>query len=79
LTIRFGSGDADYALRVFLRHYRQLSAIGFLTADKILEVGPGRNLGTSVLMWAMNHSQVAGPVTVILWDAFPNMVVDANA
>ena len=30
-------------------------------------------------MWGMNHSRAAGPVTVILWDAFPNMVVDGNA
>jgi len=59
-------------------HYRQLSAAGFCTADKILEAGPGRNVGTSLLMWALNHSR-GGAVTVILWDVFPNMVVDANA
>ena len=75
----FGRGDADYALSVFLHHYRQLSATGFRSADKILEVGPGQNLGTSVLMWALNHSRAAGMVTVILWDVFPNMIVDANA
>jgi hypothetical protein len=63
LTIHFGGGDADYALRVFLRHFRQLSAAGFRTADKILEVGPGRNLGTSVLMWALNHA--ANDVTLV--------------
>ena len=79
LATHFGPDDADYAIGVFLRHYRQLSANGFRTADKILEVGPGRNLGTSVLMWAMNHLRAAGTVTVILWDAFPNMIVDANA
>jgi hypothetical protein len=30
-------------------------------------------------MWALNHSRSAGMVTVILWDVFPNMMVDANA
>jgi hypothetical protein len=79
LATDFGPDDADYAISVFLRHYRQLSANGFRTAGKILEVGPGRNLGTSLLMWTMNHSRAAGTVTVILWDIFPNMIVNANA
>ena len=71
LATRFGRDDADYALSVFLHHYRQLSAAGFRTADKILEVGPGRNVGTSLLMWALNHARSGRAVTVILWDAFP--------
>jgi hypothetical protein len=79
LAHRFGRGDADYAVRVFLHHYRQLSAAGFRVADKVMEIGPGRNVGTSLLMWALNHSRSGRAVTVILWDVFPNMVVDADA
>ena len=48
LANRFGRGDAEYALNVFLHHYRQLSAAGFHAVDKILEVGPGRNAGTAL-------------------------------
>jgi len=79
LANRFGPGDAEYAISVFLHHYRQLSAAGFPGADKILEVGPGQNVGTSLLMWALNHSQFGRAVTVILWDVFPNMVVDPES
>lgn len=76
---RFGRGDPDYAVRVFLHHYRQLSAAGFQAADTVMEVGPGRNLGTALLMWALNQSRSNRGVTVILWDIFPNMVVDADS
>lgn len=79
LATCFGRGDADYAVRVFLHHYRHLSASGFRAADTILEVGPGRNVGTALLMWALNRSRCVGAVTVTLWDVFPNMVVDADA
>ena len=78
LAHRFGRSDADYAIRVFMHHYQQLSTAGFRAADKILEVGPGQNVGTSLLMWALNHARSGRAVTVILWDVFPNMVVDAN-
>lgn len=79
LATRFGRSDADYAIRVFLHHHQQLSASGFRVADKVMEVGPGRNVGTSLLMWALNHSRSRRAVSVILWDVFPNMVVDAEA
>ena len=79
LANHFGRSDADYALSVFLHHYRQLSAAGFHAADRLLEVGPGRNVGTALLMWALNLGRVNQPVTMILWDIFPNMVVDADA
>jgi hypothetical protein len=79
LAIHFGSNDAEYAVGVFLRHYRQLRSAGFRTANKILEVGPGRNLGTALLMWALNQMRSGERVAVILWDVFPNMKVDANA
>lgn len=78
LAERFGRDDADYAVKVFLHHYRQLSVAGFHSAEKILEIGPGRNLGTSLLMWALNHSRETKTVTMILWDVFPNMVLDMN-
>jgi hypothetical protein len=77
LANRFGRGDAEYALNVFLHHYRQLSAAGFHAVDKILEVGPGRNAGTALMMWALNRSR-GMDVTVILWDVFPNMAVSAE-
>lgn len=78
LANRFGRGDADYALRVFIHHHRQLTAAGFPGATRILEVGPGRNLGTSLLMWALNYSRTGQSVTVFLWDVYPNMVVNAD-
>lgn len=76
LAARFGRADAEYAVSVFLHHYTQLSSSGFRRAEKILEVGPGRNLGTALLVWALSHARSPGAVTVILWDAFPNMIVD---
>ena len=79
LAARFGRDDADYAISVFVHHYRQLCAAGFRSTDKILEVGPGRNLGTALLMWAVNHSREERPVTVFLWDAFPNMHVTPDS
>lgn len=78
LANRFGRGDADYAIGVFMHHQRQLAAAGFPGGARILEVGPGRNLGTSLLMWAQNDSQMGRPVSVYLWDVFPNMVVNAD-
>jgi len=79
LADRFGRSDADYAVRVFMHHQRQLFDAGFPGANKVLEVGPGRNVGTSLLIWALNYSRFGTVVTMILWDVFPNMVVDANA
>ena len=78
LASHFGRGDADYALGVFLHHHEQLTAAGFPGATRILEVGPGRNLGTSLLMWALNQSRTGKEVTVYLWDVFRNMVVDTD-
>ncbi len=76
MAARFGRQDAEYAISVFLHHYRQLSAAGFTFADRILEVGPGRNLGTALLMWSLNHGRSGTAVRVILWDVFPNVVVE---
>jgi hypothetical protein len=79
LASRFGPDDAAYGIRVFLQHYEALEGAGFRAADRILEVGPGRNLGTALLMWAINRSRSRdGDVTVILWDVFPNLVLDSG-
>lgn len=75
LSRNFGRGDADYAIRVFLHHYRQLDAAGFRSARRVLEVGPGRNLGTALLMWVLNRRRSGRDVTVVLWDVFSNMSV----
>jgi hypothetical protein len=74
----FWANEADYAIRVVLHHYRQLSASVFRAPDKVKEVGPGRNVGRSLLMWALNRSRSGTLVTVILWDVFPHMVVDVD-
>ncbi len=74
LAIRFGSNDINYAIEVFLHHFCQLDAANWQAANKILEIGPGRNIGTPLLMWALNYSR-SGAVTVTLWDVFPNMMI----
>ena len=79
LARRFGRDDPAYAISVFLHHHQQLSAAGYSGADKILEVGPGRNIGTSLLMWALNHARSGKAVTVILWDVFRNADVDRES
>lgn len=76
LSQRFGRSDADYAIRVFLHHYRQLDSAGFFAARRVLEIGPGRNLGTALLMWALNRRRSGSDVEVVLWDVFPNMSVE---
>ena len=71
LSERFGRGDADYSIQVFLHHFQQLSGAGFQSAQRILEVGPGRNLGTGLLMWALNRARLGEGVAVVLWDVPP--------
>lgn len=51
LAQRFGRADAAYALLVFRHHRRQLLAAGFPGASRLLETGPGRNLGSGLLWW----------------------------
>ncbi len=76
LAETFGRDDAAYGIGVFLHHYRQLAAAGFTVADSILEVGPGRNLGTSLLMWSLNQTRSKSPVRLVLWDVYQNAIVD---
>lgn len=74
----FGPDDADYAVQVFLHHYAQLTAAGFRRASDVLEAGPGRNIGTAILMWCVNQLRSPDAVSLTLWDVFPNARVDAD-
>lgn len=79
LALRFGRGDAEYAWSVFSHHLSQLHAAGFLGANRILEVGPGRNLGTALLWWAfLTSDRENKPVKIFCWDVFENAKPDAN-
>lgn len=73
LAARFGRGDADYAWSVFSHHLAQLDAAGFEAADRILEIGPGRNLGTALLWWSLISSRNENePIEIVCWDVFKN-------
>lgn len=76
LSQRFGPGDADYAWRVFASHVRKLRLAGFRSATSVLEVGPGRNLGTALLWWCHLCGQTADKVQITCWDVFPNATPD---
>jgi hypothetical protein len=77
LSSRFGRGDAEYAWRVFLSHYRQLHENGFAGARRVLEVGPGRNLGTALLWWCCLSARQEEPVEIVCWDVFKNAAPEA--
>jgi len=73
LAARFGRGDADYAWSVFSHLLAQLDAAGFKAADRILEIGPGRNLGTALLWWSLISSRNENkPIEIVCWDVFKN-------
>lgn len=78
LAARFGRGDAVYAWQVYLHHLSQLESAGFAQANAILEVGPGRNLGTSLLWWARAESGGQISPKVVLWDVFANAEPSAS-
>ena len=49
----FGPSDAGYSWRLFGRQFDRLREVGYEpTARRILDVGPGRNIGSSLLWWA---------------------------
>lgn len=74
LAARFGRGDADYAWSVFSHHRAELDAAGFKAADRILEIGPGRNLGTALLWWALLSSgNENNLIEIVCWDVFKNV------
>lgn len=72
LASRFGRGDAEYAWRVFLSHFRILQQSGFDCAQRVLEVGPGRNLGTALLWWCYLSAHCNASVEIVCWDVFKN-------
>jgi len=79
LATRFGRGDADYAWRVFSHHFAQLDAAGFEAADRILEIGPGRNLGTALLWWSLISSRNANKsIEIVCWDVFKNAMPESD-
>jgi hypothetical protein len=72
LAQRFGRGDAEYAVTVYLHHARQLASAGFLGAARILETGPGRNLGSALLWWCRARAEGRVQASVFLWDVHAN-------
>jgi hypothetical protein len=74
LAMRFGRADAAYAWRVYLSHTAHLSKVNFSSAHRVLEIGPGQNLGTSLLWWCRLRSNLseAETVEIICWDVFKN-------
>ncbi|MCB2263623.1 MAG: class I SAM-dependent methyltransferase [Candidatus Thiosymbion ectosymbiont of Robbea hypermnestra] len=72
LAVHFGRGDAEYAWGVFQPHFNRLQNAGFISAERILEIGPGRNLGTALLWWAYCETRRGAPAEVICWDVFKN-------
>lgn len=72
LANRFGRGDADYSLRVYRHHAGQLQREGFPGAASILEIGPGRNLGTALLWWCRALGEGRDEACVDLWDVHAN-------
>lgn len=72
LAERFGPADSLYAWSVYRAHKQKLQSSGFIHATNVLEVGPGRNLGTALLWWADLSSSGPGPIEIWCWDVFPN-------
>lgn len=72
LARRFGRGDADYAVTVYLHHARQLASAGCRGATRILETGPGRNLGSALLWWCRAHAEENAEPGIVLWDVHAN-------
>ena len=74
LAAAFGRGDADYAWSVFSHHLAQLDVAGFKGATRILEIGPGKNLGTALLWWAnLGSRNENNPIEIVCWDVFNNV------
>jgi len=78
LSMRFGRGDAEYAWSVFSHHLTQIDEAGFTSAQKILEIGPGRNIGTSLLFSCYLRSIGIQNVQVVCWDVFNNIKPDVK-
>jgi hypothetical protein len=73
LAASFGPADVEYAWSVFQRHGRALDRHGFVCAERILEVGPGRNFGSAMLWWATTAARPGATApSIVLWDVYPN-------
>jgi hypothetical protein len=79
LSAQFGPSDGAYGRQVFCVHFERLRKAGFSCADSILEVGSGRNIGTSLLWYSMAMDGRHGSVRVALWDVISNVDIDADA
>lgn len=75
LAAAFGRGDATYAWNVFGHHRAQMREARVDGFARALEIGPGRNLGTALLMWAAARG-AGGDLRVVCWDVFPNASPD---
>jgi transposase len=53
---------------------------GYEGAKSIFEMGPGRNIATGLLWWAVETGRAVGgaPVRVVLWDVFKNARVESD-
>jgi len=77
LSARFGPSNATYAWSVFARHHERLTQSGYDGTRRILEVGPGQNIGTSLLWYAREKGKGSSP-HVVLWDVFPNAQIGSE-
>jgi hypothetical protein len=78
LVAQFGTGDAAYAWAVFYAHFERLHKAGFPSAGSILEVGPGRNIGTSLIWYSMAVDSRRPNASIALWHVVSNANVDAD-
>lgn len=79
LARQFGPADLVYGIGVFERHWEALAVAGFRCAKNVLEIGPGRNPATALLVWAaLEAREPNADTTVTMWDVFHNMRVDAQ-
>lgn len=78
LSSRFGPGNATYAWSVFTKHSERLKQSGHEVACRILEVGPGQNIGTSLLWYVLEKTKGNSP-HLVLWDVFPNAQIGTES
>jgi SAM-dependent methyltransferase len=78
LAASFGRGDADYSWSVFLRHFNRLQKLGFVSTNRILEIGPGMNLGTALLWWGYCSAIQGFQIKIVCWDVFKNASPEAD-
>ncbi len=76
LAARFGPDDLMYGIGVFERHLSRLKKAGASSATDILEIGPGRNLATGILMLCeFQERATSSAVKLTYWDVFANVEV----